>query len=94
MKHYIFYSKNNETEHLRKTQRKKRNTIRYYHYHDDCVEVIEIEPGDEGVTEEDITSKHAVLSETKTKKRRLPNGKLIIFAGLKQNMATSLIRPT
>ena len=54
MKHYIFYSKNNETEHLRKTQRKKRNTIRYYHYHDDCVEVIEIEPGDEGVTEEDI----------------------------------------
>lgn len=37
-----------------KTPMVQRKTIKYYRYHEDCIEVTEIEPGDEGVTEEDI----------------------------------------
>lgn len=54
MKHYFIYRKGNDTEQLVKTPWNKRKTIRYYRYHEDCIEVTEIEPGDEGVTEEDI----------------------------------------
>jgi hypothetical protein len=54
MKHYFIYSKGNESEQLVKTPWGKRKTIRYYRYHEDCIEVTEIEPGDESVTEEDI----------------------------------------
>jgi hypothetical protein len=54
LKHYFIYSKGNESEQLVKTPWDKRKTIRYYRYHEDCIEVTEIEPGDESVTEEDI----------------------------------------
>lgn len=54
MKHYFIYHKGNESEQLVKTPWNKRKTIRYYCYHEDCIEVTEIELGDEGVTEEDI----------------------------------------
>lgn len=37
-----------------KTPMAQRKTIKYYRYHEDCIEVTEIEPGDDGVTEEDI----------------------------------------
>lgn len=61
MKHYFIYRKGNDTEQLVKTPWEKRKTIRYYRYHEDCIEVTEIEPGDRDVlfedrivTEEDI----------------------------------------
>lgn len=54
MKHYFIYRKGNDSEKLMKTPMAQRKTIRYYLYHEDCIEVTEIEPGDEGVTEEDI----------------------------------------
>jgi hypothetical protein len=54
MKHYFIHRKGNESEQLVKTLWDKRKSIRYYRYHEDCIEVTEIEPGDEGVTEEDI----------------------------------------
>lgn len=54
MKHYFIYRKGNDSEKLMKTPMAQRKTIRYYRYHEDCIEVTEIEPGDEGVTEEDI----------------------------------------
>ena len=54
MKHYFIYRKGSDSEQLVKTPWVKRNTIRYYCYHEDRTEVTEIEPGDEGVTEEDI----------------------------------------
>lgn len=54
MKHYCIHRKGNESEQLVKTPWDKRKTIRYYRYYEDCIEVTEIEPGDEGVTEEDI----------------------------------------
>lgn len=54
MKHYFIYRKGNDSEKLMKTPMAKRKTIKYYRYHEDCIEVTEIELGDEGVTEEDI----------------------------------------
>lgn len=54
MKHYFIYHKGKDSEKLMKTPMAQRKTIRYYRYHEDCIEVTEIEPGDEGVTEEDI----------------------------------------
>lgn len=54
MKHYFIYRKGNDSEKLMKTPMAQRKTIKYYRYHEDCIEVTEIEPGDEGVTEEDI----------------------------------------
>ena len=54
MKHYFIYHKGNDSEKLMKTPMAQRKTIKYYRYHEDCIEVTEIEPGDEGVTEEDI----------------------------------------
>lgn len=54
MKHYFIYRKGNDSEKLMKTPTAQRKTIKYYRYHEDCIEVTEIEPGDEGVTEEDI----------------------------------------
>lgn len=54
MKHYFIYRKGNDSEKLLKTPMAQRKTIRYYRYHEDCIEVTEIEPGDEGITEEDI----------------------------------------
>lgn len=54
MKHYFIYRKGNDSEKLMKTPRAQRKTIKYYRYHEDCIEVTEIEPGDEDVTEEDI----------------------------------------
>lgn len=60
MKHYFIYSNDYESEQLVKTPWKKRKTIKYYRYHKDCIEVIEIEPGDEGVTEEDIRRFYSV----------------------------------
>lgn len=54
MKHYFIYRQGKDAEQLVKTPWKKRNTIRYYQFHEDCIEVTEIEPGDDGVTEEDI----------------------------------------
>lgn len=54
MKHYFIYHKGNDSEKLMKTPMVQRKTIKYYRYHEDCIEVTEIEPGDEGVTEEDI----------------------------------------
>lgn len=54
MKHYFIYCKGNDSEKLMKTPTAQRKTIKYYRYHEDCIEVTEIEPGDEGVTEEDI----------------------------------------
>jgi hypothetical protein len=54
MKHYFIYRKGNDSEKLMKTPMAQRKTIKYYRYHEDCIELTEIEPGDEGVTEEDI----------------------------------------
>ena len=54
MRYYFIYRKGNDSEKLMKTPMAQRKTIRYYRYHEDCIEVTEIEPGDEGVTEEDI----------------------------------------
>lgn len=54
MKHYFIHRKGNDSEKLMKTPMAQRKTIKYYRYHEDCIEVTEIEPGDEGVTEEDI----------------------------------------
>ena len=54
MKHYFIHHKGNESEKLVKTPQTQRKTIKYRRYHEDCIEVFEIEPGDEGVTEEDI----------------------------------------
>lgn len=54
MKHYFIYRKGNDLEKLMKTPMAQRKTIKYYRYHEDCIEVTEIEPGDEGVTEEDV----------------------------------------
>ena len=54
MKHYFIYRKGNDSEKLMKTPMAQRKTIEYYRYHEDCIEVTEIEPGDEGITEEDI----------------------------------------
>lgn len=54
MKHYFIHRKGNDSEQLMKTPMAQRKTIKYYRYHEDCIEVTEIEPGDEGVTEEDI----------------------------------------
>ena len=54
MKHYFIYRKGNDSEKLIKTPMAQRKTIKYYRYHEDCIEVTEIEPGDEGLTEEDI----------------------------------------
>lgn len=54
MKHYFIYRKGNDSEKLLKTPMAQRKTIRYNRYHEDCIEVTEIEPGDEGITEEDI----------------------------------------
>ena len=54
MKHYFIYRKGNDSEKLMKTPMAQRKTIKYYRYHEDCIEVTEIEPGDEGITEEDI----------------------------------------
>lgn len=54
MKHYFIYRKGNDSEKLMKTPMAQRKTIKYYRYHEDCIEVTEIEPGDEGVTEKDI----------------------------------------
>lgn len=61
MKHYFIYRKGNDTEKLVKTPQNQRNTIKYYRYHEDYIEVTEIEPGDKDpldkdriVTEEDI----------------------------------------
>lgn len=54
MKHYFIHRKGNDSEKLMKTPMAQRKTIKYYRYHEDCIEVTEIEPGDESVTEEDI----------------------------------------
>ncbi len=54
MKHYFIYRKGNDSEKLLKTPMAQRKTIRYNRYHEDCIEVTKIEPGDEGITEEDI----------------------------------------
>lgn len=54
MKHYFIHRKSNKSEKLMKTPMAQRKTIKYYRYHEDCIEVTEIEPGDDGVTEEDI----------------------------------------
>ncbi len=54
MKHYFICHKGNDSEKLMKTPMVQRKTIKYRCYHEDCIEVFEIEPGDEGVTEEDI----------------------------------------
>lgn len=54
MKHYFIHRKGNDSEKLMKAPLAQRKTIKYYRYHEDCIEVTEIEPGNEGVTEEDI----------------------------------------
>lgn len=56
-----------------KTPMAQRKTIKYYRYHEDCIEVAEIEPGDEGVTEEDIrrfyaTEDHKVYENLKARR--------------------------
>ena len=54
MKHYFIHCKGSDSEKLVKTTQAQRKTIKYRIYHEDCIEVFEIEPSDEGVTEEDI----------------------------------------
>lgn len=60
MKHYFIHRKGNDSEKLMKTPMLQRKTIKYYCYHEDCIEVTEIEPGDEDVTEEDIRRFYAI----------------------------------
>lgn len=72
MKHYFIHRKGNNSEKLMKTPMAQRKTIKYYRYHEDCIEVTEIEPGDEGVTEEDIrrfyaAEDHEVYENLKTR---------------------------
>lgn len=73
MKHYFIQRKGNDSEKLVKTPWDNRKTIRYYRYHNDHIEVTEIEPGDDGVTEEDIrrfyaAEDHEVYENLKTRR--------------------------
>ena len=55
MKHYFIYnSKEQDSEKLLKTPRRERGSIKYKIYHKDCIEVIELFPGEDDVTEIDV----------------------------------------
>jgi hypothetical protein len=55
MKHYFIYnSKEQDSEKLMKTPRRERGNIKYKIYHKDCIEVFELFPGEDDVTEIDV----------------------------------------
>lgn len=75
MKHYFIHSTGNDSEKLVKTPQAQRKTIKYRYFHEDCIEVFEIEPGDDGVTEEDIrhfyaAEDHEVYENIKARRPR------------------------